>query len=113
MSGEHAFHWVIGLLAGLVLVGCPALPLEPTGPYAHVVYDPGSGAIPLPNDALRDDEAGHLDLSTDSEGLTPTEIDAREFLNTLDGWSSVSTVSAALSEPVDPTSLPGNVQVWE
>ncbi len=101
------------LLACLVLGGCAPLPLEPTGPYAHIVYDPGSGAIPLPNDALRDLDAGRLDLDVDTPGLTATEVDARQFLNTLDGWSSVSAVTAALSEPADPATLPGNVQVWE
>ena len=112
MSGEHAVRCLIGLLAAF-LVGCPALPLDPAAPYAHVVYDPGSGSIPLPNDALRDADAGRLDLDTTKPGLTPTEVDARSFLNTLDGWSSVSTVSASLSEPADPGSLPGNVSVWE
>ena len=110
-------HWSITralvALGGLLLAACPALTLEPTGPHAHVVYDPGSGTIPLPNDALRDAEAGTLDLDVTKPGLTPTEVDARQFLNTLDGWSSVTAVSATLSEPADPATLPGNVQVWE
>ena len=92
-------HWSITgalvALGGLLLAGCPALTLEPTAPHAHVVYDPGSGTIPLPNDALRDAEAGTLDL-VDAPDLTPTEVDARQFLNTLDGWSSVTATITAV-----------------
>lgn len=98
----------------LLLVACKPLDLQPPEPYAWAVYDPGSGRIPTPNQALVDEDAGHIDLSLDPEGKTPAELAMREWLNTLDGWSTASVAKLEFSEPIDPATVTvASAQVWE
>jgi hypothetical protein len=58
------------------------------------VFDPTSGAVPFPNDALIDQKTGHVALPI-AEGDPQAAL--KQQLNTLDGFST----SAALSVPVD------------
>jgi len=96
------------------LLACQPLELQPPEPYAWVVYDPGSGRIPTPNQALVDEDEGHIDLSLDPEGKTPAELAMREWLNTLDGWSTASVAKMEFSEAIDPATVTSaTVQVWE
>ncbi|MCP4872090.1 MAG: hypothetical protein GY898_25575 [Proteobacteria bacterium] len=102
------------LVVVVLLSACKPLDLEPVAPYAYAVYDPGSRRIPTPNQALVDDEAGHIDLSTDGADLTSAEVAMREWLNTLDGWSTATAGKIEFSEPIDPiTATSSTLQVWE
>jgi hypothetical protein len=97
----------------VALSGCGPLDLDPAEPVAWVVYDPGGGDIPTPNDLARDAEAGRLALPID-EGMSAAERALRTALNQQDAWSTVSTPSFALSAPVDPATVtPETVAVWE
>lgn len=100
------------ILLLLPLLGCPTLDLDPVTAAPFVVYDPSGGAIPLPNDAARDDDAGTLALPVDDD-LAPAERDLRTWLNTLDGWPTAYPVVFETSAPIDPASVAGNVEVWE
>jgi hypothetical protein len=98
----------------LLLIACKPLDLEPAQPYAYAVYDPGTGRIPTPNQALVDEDAGHIDLSTDSPSLTAAAVSMREWLNTLDGWSTATSARLEFSDPIDPaTATTSTLQVWE
>jgi len=98
----------------LLPTACAPLDLQAPEPYAHVVYDPSSGDIPLPNDVVRDSEAARLDLPVDDEGLSDTEVAFRTWLNGLDAWGTTFPVSFELSRPVDPSTIdPSTLQVWE
>ncbi|MCA9604340.1 MAG: hypothetical protein KC619_02015 [Myxococcales bacterium] len=98
----------------LLLVGC-GLPLDtnqrvPTFP----LFDPGTGEIPMPNDALRDDARGMLDLPTDDADLTDADRAFREWLNTRDGWSSTLPATVRFSDAIDSRTVDEeNVQIWD
>ncbi|WP_236519330.1 hypothetical protein [Sandaracinus amylolyticus] len=104
-------HVLLALVAGC------GLPLDtdqrvPTFP----IFDPGSGEIPMPNDALRDDEEGHLDLPIDDDDpdLSVTERAFRSWMNTRDGWSTTMAATVRFSAVVDDRSIdPDTVQVWD
>lgn len=98
----------------LLFVGC-SLPLDtnqrvPTFP----LFDPDSGEIPMPNDALRDEGRGMLDLPTDDEDLTPADRAFREWLNTRDGWSTTLPATVRFSDAIDSRTIDEeNVQIWD
>ncbi|WP_157069701.1 hypothetical protein [Sandaracinus amylolyticus] len=104
-------HVLLALVAGC------GLPLDtdqrvPTFP----IFDPGTGEIPMPNDALRDDEEGHLDLPIDDDDpeLSETERAFRAWMNTRDGWSTTMAATVRFSAVVDDRSIdPDTVQVWD
>src|SRR5437870_6673317 len=103
-------------LAALVVAAsaCDALQRDEPEGEVHVVYDPQNGKIPLPNDLVRDEEANHLKLPLDSEGLTKAEVELREFMNTHDAWPTTFGLSADLSAPVDPKTVSADtVRVYE
>ncbi len=91
-----------------LLLACVSLQLDAPVDHPHVVYDPGGGDIPLPNDLVVED--GHLALPTDDEELSAVEADLRRQLNELDGWPTVSDVGFSLSHELG--SLDG-ISVWE
>lgn len=101
------------LLASSLTTSC-GLPLDtdqrvPT----YAIFDPSSGEIPMPNDALRDDAAGHLDLPLDDD-LSPTERDFRTWLNTRDGWSTTLPATVRFSDAIDDRTVDAdNVQLWD
>lgn len=99
----------------IVAVGaCSTLQRDAAEGEVHVVYDPQNGKIPLPNDLARDEEAGHLKLPVDSEGLSKAEVELREFMNTHDAWPTTFGLSADVSAPVDPKTVSADtVMVYE
>jgi hypothetical protein len=102
-------------LAGVLLVfpGCQPLALDPALAYPHVVYDPTSGDIPLPNDLVRDAEAGRLSLPDDDEA-SAADQEFRRYLSSLDAWGTTFPANASFSEPIDPATVTAEtVQVWE
>ena len=87
----------------LLLAGCGELELDAPAAHAWVVYDPGEGRIPLPNDAVRDADAQRLALPIDEE-MSAAEQAVRASMNEQDGWSTVSTLSfevSSLAESAD------------
>ena len=97
----------------LILAACGPLELDPPEPYAWVVYDPASSALPLPNDLARDAESGRLALPID-EAMSAAEQAVRARRSQQDAWPSTSPLSFTVSEPLAPASVSaGSVQVWE
>src|SRR5690606_11305797 len=91
--------------AGAIVAACAApLPRDAAEGEVHVVYDPTAGALPMPNDLVRDDEAGHLALPI-GEGLSAAEAELRAFLNTHDAWPTTTALSGTLSGRVLPASI--------
>lgn len=108
MTRQHGV-WVLAV----ALQGCTPLALDEVRSRAWVVYDPQAGDVPLPNDLLRDADAGRLALPVD-DTLSPGDLSFRTYLNGLDAWGTTFPVAASFSEPVDPTSVTDDtVQVWE
>ena len=106
-------HRTLFALTLLLALACKPLELEPPQPYAWAVYDPATGRIPSPNQALVDEGEGHIDLAVDPETQTPASVAVRQWMNTLDGWSTVATPKVEFSEPIDPTSVTASTfQVW-
>ncbi|MBX3272789.1 MAG: hypothetical protein KF729_21180 [Sandaracinaceae bacterium] len=78
------------------------------------IFDPDTGEIPMPNDALRDEARGRLDLPTDDEDLTPADRAFREWLNTRDGWATSLPATVRFSGPIDRGTIDEDrVQVWD
>lgn len=99
-----------------LLSSCASLELDDQGaPRVVAIFDPDESDIPMPNDALRDDELERLDLPVDEdEGLSPAELAFRQYLNRLEGWSSTMQATVSFSGAVDPATVDvDTVQVWE
>ena len=94
-------------------VGCSELDLAPRSPSLVVArFDPEQGALPMPNDLLRDEKSGRLDLPIDDPACSAAEVALRGFLNRHDGWSSAAAGRVEFSAPIDPSSLdPRSVQI--
>ena len=106
-------HPTLFALALLLALSCKPLELDPPEPYAWAIYDPGSGRIPTPNQALVDADTGLVGLTVDPDSQSPASVAVRQWMNTLDGWSTVSTPTVEFSEPLDGSSVtPSTFQVW-
>lgn len=99
------------VLLALVLSGC-GLPLDPPGEVINARFDPSAGIIPTPNDLLRNDEEGHLELPIE-EDTPPAEREFREWFNTKDGWSTTLPAQVEFSGAIESDSIDeDSVQVW-
>ncbi len=97
----------------VIFFGC-GLPLDTSQRIpTFAIFDSASGDIPMPNDALRDDDAGRLDLPIDDD-LSPADRELREWLNTRDGWSTTLPATVRFSDALDEGTLDeSTVQVWD
>lgn len=105
---------VAGVVAG---AGCSNLELDPPVTLIHARFDPEAAVIPMPTDVLRDKDAGKLSLPNDTPEdlakLTPAEAEFYDYLETLDGWSTLMTATVEFTGAIDPASITdGTVQVW-
>lgn len=105
---------VAGVVAG---AGCSSLELDPPVTLIHARFDPEAAVIPMPTDVLRDKDAGKLSLPNDTPEdlakLTPAEAEFYDYLETLDGWSTLMTATVEFTGAIDPASITdGTVQVW-
>jgi hypothetical protein len=104
---------VLAALSSVFLAAC-SLELEDTPRVIHARFDPDEDAIPMPNDLLRDDDAGHLDIPVDDEDLTDAEIELYTNLNRLDGWPSTYQAKVEFSGSISEDTVdPDTVQIWE
>ena len=112
----RAFSLAVSMLWSVgPLTGCHTEPVRPPAKVILAVFDPTEGEIPMPTDILRDEEAGHLDLPTDTDGdaLTPAEKELYGYLNTLEGWPKSSGATLTFSGRVAEASITDStVQVW-
>ena len=97
--------------------GCSDLGLDPAPALIHARFDPDASVIPMPTDVLRDPEIGRLDLPNDTveelAKLNAAEAEFYDYLETLDGWSSLMSATVELTGAIDPRSVTdGTVQVW-
>jgi dienelactone hydrolase len=101
----------------LCAAGCTSLELDPPQTIIHARFDPDASIIPMPTDVLRDKVAGRLNLPNDTDKerakLNPTESEFYQYLETLDGWSSLMSATVEFTGPIDSASITdGTVQVW-
>ena len=86
------------------------IPRKPT----HLIYDGGTGDIPIPNDVLFASNAAVINLDA-TLNFPPAGSAAQQALfdalNSLDGWSTTARLSFHFSNSVDPTSLVGGDSV--
>ena len=103
-------------LALVLLVGCTDLSLDPRPRLIHARFDPDASVIPMPTDVLRDKATGKLDLPNDTDAdrakLNPTTSEFYDYLETLDGWSTLMSGTLEFTGAIDPASLDGNLEVW-
>src|SRR5262245_32262695 len=117
-GGRFVRHYaIVGLVSLVFGVGCTSLELDPAPRIIHARFDPDASVIPMPTDVLRDAAAGRLNLPNDTEKerakLNPTEAEFYDYLETLDGWSSLMSATVEFTGAIDPTSITdGTVQVW-
>ncbi len=80
-------------------------------PAAATVFDSTGGDIPYPNDILF---AGSTDGTLNIE-YDPEDSDAavKRALNALDGFSTTSAITVGVTGGLDPTTLPGNVRLFQ
>ncbi len=102
---------------GIVLAGCTSLELDPAPTIIHARFDPDASVIPMPTDVLRDAALGRLNLPNDTDTerakLNATEAEFYDYLETLDGWSSLMSATVEFTGAIDPKSIGnGTVQVW-
>lgn len=111
MGRRNAFVLVVAL------AGCASPELDDRPALIHARFDPDAKSIPMPNDAVRDAVAGHLDLPNDTEKelarLTEAEKEFYTYLETLDGWSSLMTATVDFTGAIDPATVnQDTLQVW-
>ena len=97
--------------------GCSDLGLDPAPTLIHARFDPDASVIPMPTDVLRDKEIGRLDLPNDTVAelakLNAAEAEFYDYLETLDGWSSLMSATVEFTGALDAKSITdGTVQVW-
>ncbi len=97
----------------LAVAACAAYDPDPPPDVVRARFDPEAKVIPMPSDALRDDDAGRLDLPIDADTST-AEAALYGYLNTLDGWSSASAATVDFSAAIAPGTVTADtVQVWQ
>jgi hypothetical protein len=108
--------WIIWRAAclSLLLIGC-SLDLDPKpAPLTVPIFDLDEGDIPLPSDVVRDVDANKLDMPVDDEDLTAADLAFRNYLNTLDGWSTAFPAKVEFSGPIDPDTITADsLQIWQ
>jgi hypothetical protein len=107
----------VALLGLVFTAGCTSLELDPPSTIIHARFDPDASVIPMPTDVLRDAARGRLNLPNDTDKergrLNPTEAEFYDYLETLDGWSSLMSATVEFTGAIDDKSITdGTVQVW-
>ena len=110
-------HTAIAFIGLAALAGCSDLGLDPQAKLIHARFDPDARVIPMPTDVLRDRALGRLELPNDTDAerakLTPAESEFYDYLETLDGWSSLMSATVDLTGAIDPASIgDSTLQVW-
>ena len=100
-----------------ILAGCSDLGLDPAPSLIHARFDPDARVIPMPSDVLRDAAANRLDMPNDTAKdrakLTPAETEFYDYLETLDGWSSLMSATVDFTGSIDPASIDdATLQIW-
>src|SRR5205809_128808 len=103
--------------ASLIVSGCTNLGLDEAPKIIHARFDPDASVIPMPTDVLRDATANRLNLPNDTDKerakLNPAETEFYNYLETLDGWSSLMSATVEFTGAIDPKSISdGTVQIW-
>src|SRR5687767_4508025 len=102
MGTRSRLGWLVTVASTLA---CSDVELDPAPPIIHARFDPDDKVIPMPTDVLRDKDLDRLDLPNDDDkdlaGLSEAEIEFYDFLETLDGWSSLMSATVELTAPID------------
>lgn len=110
-TGAGLLFYAVGV-SGLLVSGCAKEvkvdpnEVNPVARGAAVQFDPSRGAIPFPNNLIRNPETGKLALPSQC-GESPLQTDARvNGLNTLNGFASLQpAMRITFDKPVDVASL--------
>jgi hypothetical protein len=105
---------LVATCAVFAFAGCTDLSLDAPPKLVHARFDPDARVIPMPTDILRDKVAGHLDLSSArSPDDSPAATEFYDYLETLDGWSTLMSATVELTGAIDPQTVgDATVQVW-
>ena len=112
---------LVALLAGGTLAtACADISQVPPTPGPRAIFDTTTPILPLPNDVLRGaDGFLTLPLSDCSKVPAPYKTqceltnEIEKSLNTLDGWLTGQTLEIPVDSPLDVSTLPGNVILWD
>lgn len=103
--------WIV--LVGVALAACGSDPARPKSNVIWAQFDPSTGAIPTPNDIVRDAASGHLALPITPD-LPPAEQEFRAYLNGLDGFPTSTPAALHFTANVKPESLTADtVLIWK
>lgn len=114
---RHSSLAHIALAASAVLAGCTDLGLDPQQKLIHARFDPDARVIPMPTDVLRDKALQRLALPNDTDAerakLTSAEAEFYDYLETLDGWSSLMSATVEMTGAIDPATVnDATLEVW-
>jgi hypothetical protein len=107
--------WVVagaGAAAAAAFIGCvPNLPKDPVP--EEMTFDPPN-TVPTPTNLIVNPATGHIDFSLAPPPATPVSDAEREFdqyLESLDGFPTVTPAQAPASVDLDPTTLTAGTNV--
>ncbi|HSD89982.1 MAG TPA: hypothetical protein VLB44_20770, partial [Kofleriaceae bacterium] len=116
MASAESFMKIQCLACVVLLGACPSVTVDQNegAPTPTVEFDPANKIVPFPNNLLLDPMTGKVNLPeqcNESASSTATRVGV---LNKLDGFGTYeSAINVTFTEPVDLTSIPGNVLLFE
>lgn len=85
----------------------------------YAIFNPDEGLIPYPNNILFAPNSSSTDDYDDGKTLnipyetTDPDANIKRQLNTLTGFSTTSPITAPITGTLDPTTIPGGVQLYK
>ncbi len=96
---------ILGALAALV--GCdPQIDRDQPVEATRAIFDPVTGQIPLPNDALWNPDTGLLEIP-EEPGDTELTRQIKQGLARINGWIPGSVITIPFDQRLDPSTLDG------
>ena len=96
------------LVAGAVIAcaSCsPNIGYDDPVPGMRPMFDPATGAIPLPNDVLKNQKTGLLEVPVDETVDSELTKQVKAGINRLDGWLTSSTITIPFEAELDVATL--------
>ncbi|MGE5183394.1 MAG: hypothetical protein ACM31C_15090, partial [Acidobacteriota bacterium] len=98
----------------VLLAGCTDLGLDTAPKLIHARFDPDARVIPMPTDILRNAATARLDMSSArAPDDSPAATEFYDYLETLDGWSTLMSATVQFTGAIDPASIDDStLEVW-
>lgn len=111
-------NWLSALVPVVLIgaTGCPDVKVDPDEglPLPTVEFDPSNRVIPFPNNLLINPMTGKVNLPAQCNESPASQATREQVLNQLDGFGTFEVaMSVTFTEPVDATSLAGNVLLFK